>query len=91
MLWKFLLVKVDPAEMSLEQKWSTWKNTFKLYRVAERMNPEESESKITVYGQEILVPSFGRAQPSYPLKIGKHGFMLIKNYFSTNIVSLLTF
>ena len=55
------------------------------------MNPEESESKITVYGQEILVPSFGRAQPSYPLKIGKHGFMLIKYYFSTNIVSLLTF
>ena len=55
------------------------------------MNPEESESKITVYGREILVPSFGRAQPSYPLKIGKHGFMLITYYFSTKIVSLLTF
>ena len=55
------------------------------------MNPEESESKITVYGQEILVPSFGRAQPSYPLKIGKYGFMLITHEVSTNIVSLVTF
>ena len=42
------------------------------------MNPEESESKITVYGKEILVPSFGRANPSFPLRIGE--FDRLKTY-----------
>ena len=55
------------------------------------MNPEESDSKITVYGQEILVPSFGRAQPSYPLKIGEYYFMLITDDYRNNIESFLTF
>ncbi|CAG5113568.1 Oidioi.mRNA.OKI2018_I69.chr2.g7660.t1.cds [Oikopleura dioica] len=35
------------------------------------MNPKESESKIVVYGKEILMPSFGRGNPTYPLKIGE--------------------
>lgn len=33
------------------------------------MNPEESEKEI-VFNEQVLEPSFGRAQPSYPLKIG---------------------
>ena len=47
------------------------KYSWLLYRVAERMNPKESGSKIVVYGKEILMPSFGRGNPTYPLKIGK--------------------
>ena len=55
------------------------------------MNPEEDENEIVDYEQDILEPSFGRAQPSYPLKIGKceyiQNFKLIKQDFITQIAS----
>lgn len=41
------------------------------------MNPEESENEIVV-NEQALEPSFGRAQPFYPLQIGKCECLVIK-------------